>query len=240
MEQTGILKKDYWGQAVKNCADIKMLAVAAVITALSIAVKAINIVIIPPQSLIISFACYFHALGAFIYGPILALFAGAISDTLGAVIFPQGTYFLPYIIPETLSCFIYALFLWNRKSITVSRALAARFTVNLICNIILNSIITKWYFAFFGIPVAYPLVNSLRIAKNLIMFPLEGILMAVIISASVIPLKRMGVIRQDIDGEKITQKSIITVFILFVISIGLVIGFYFLLPYLKLHQITFL
>ena len=172
MVNTRVLKKDYWGQALNNCYDIKMLAIAAVITALSIAVKQFDIKIIPPSTLIISFACYFHALGAFIYGPVLALFSGAISDTLGAIIFPQGAYSFPYIFPEMLSCFIYALFLWNRDKITVSRVLLARFTVNIICNIILNSIIMKWQYILYGGERYIPLFTSVRIAKNLIRFPL--------------------------------------------------------------------
>ncbi|HCH28511.1 MAG TPA: hypothetical protein DEW35_03280 [Ruminococcaceae bacterium] len=238
MERTN-LKKNYWTKAVGNCADIRMLAIAGVMTALSIAVKAFNINIIP-NTLIISFACYFHALGAFIYGPVLALFTGAISDTLGAVIFPAGPYFLPYIIPEMLSCFIYALFLWNREKITVLRVLSARFTVNIICNIILNSVITKWYMIYFNINNAFSIVNSLRIAKNLVLFPLEGVLMAIIIMAAITPLKRLGVINAQTNGEPLNGKSIVTVSLLFLISVGLVVGFYYSYPFLKAHQFVFL
>lgn len=240
MVNTRVLKNDYWGQALNNCRDIKMLAIAAVITALSIAVKQFDIKIIPPSTLIISFACYFHALGAFIYGPVLALFSGAISDTLGAVIFPQGAYFFPYIFPEMLSCFIYALFLWNRDKITVSRVLLARFTVNIICNIILNSIIMKWQYILYGGERYIPLFTSVRIAKNLIMFPLEGILMAIIISAAIPALNSLNVLKSRVEGETVTTKSVITVLILLLVSVGLVTAFYFLYPYLKANQISVL
>lgn len=235
MENTS-LKKNYWKKAVENCRDIKMLAIAAVMTALSIAVKAFDITLIPPQALIISFACYFHALGAFIYGPVLALFSGAISDTLGAVFFSKGDYFLPYIIPEMLSCFIYAVFLWEREKITVSRILLARFTVNIICNIILNSIIMKWQFILYGGEKYTALLTGTRVAKNLIVFPFEGLLMAIIIVAAITPLKSLGVIEKGVAGEKINAKSIAVVLILFLLSVGLVALYVFWLRGYLLSQ----
>ena len=239
MEKTKIMSRDYWSLAVKNCTNTKMLAIAAVITALRIAVKAFTIPLLSTH-LVIAFSRYFDVVGSFIYGPVLALFSGAISDTLGAIIFPLGDYFLPYIIPEMLGSFIYALFLWNQKRITVTKVLLSRFTVNIICNILLNSIILKWQSVLFGWEQAINLFNLLRIAKNLILFPLEGILMAIVISAVINPLKRMGIVSRETEGEELSVKSIATVTALLIISIVLVILFVkYLMPLISDNNIVF-
>ena len=239
MTKTKIISKDYWNLAAANCTNTKMLAIAAVITALRIAVKAFTIPILS-TNLVIAFSCYFDVVGSFVYGPILALFSGAISDTLGAIIFPLGDYFLPYIIPEMLGSFIYALFLWNQKRITVTKVLLSRFTVNIICNILLNSIILKWQSVLFGWEKAINLFNLLRIAKNLILFPLEGILMAIVISAVINPLKRMGIVNRETEGEELSAKNISVVVILLAVSILLVLLFVkYLMPVITNNNIVF-
>ncbi|MCQ2735419.1 MAG: folate family ECF transporter S component [Alphaproteobacteria bacterium] len=241
MQNSKLIKQNFWKEALKNCRDVKMIAVAAVLTALRIAVKAFSIPIIP-DALKIEFTCYFDALGSMIYGPFLALLSGAISDTLGAVIFPQGgSYFLPYIIPEMLGSFIYALLLWNRKKVTVSRIVFSRFAVNIICNIILNSLVLKLYFIKYMSGKAVAFINLVRISKNLILFPLEGILIAIIITAALPGLKRLGVVSNEVKGEKVTPKSIIIVAVLLLVSIGLVV-FYklYLANYLNAHNFNWL
>ena len=226
MTRSDILKKDYWSAALKNCADIKMIAVAAIFTALSIGVKAFDIPIIP-NVLIISFACYFHALGALIYGPFLALFSGAVSDTLGAILFPQGAYFFPYIFPEMLSCFIYALFFWKKENISVSRVLTARFTVNILCNIILNSVIMKWQYILYGGEKYVPLLTMTRVVKNLVIFPLEGAVMAMIITAAVPAMKSLRIIPKNTKTGKLNADGIILLIDLFILSAGLVAYYVF-------------
>ena len=61
-----------------------------------------------------------------LYGPIMALLGGLISDTIGAVLFPSGPYFFPYALIEMSSGFIFALFLYRAK-LTEFRIILARF-----------------------------------------------------------------------------------------------------------------
>ena len=44
-----------------------------------------------------------------IYGPLVGLLVGAVSDTIGAVLFPTGAYFFPFIFVEMFSSFIFGL-----------------------------------------------------------------------------------------------------------------------------------
>jgi len=240
MSKSNTINQGYWKTAIANCTDIKMIAIAAVITALRIVVKQFSIPIIP-NSLYIEFSCYFDALGSMIYGPFLALISGAVSDTVGALLFPQGAYFFPYIFPEMLGSFIYALFLWNRKKVTVPRIILSRFTVNIICNIILNSLVMKLQYILYGGEKVVYLFSLLRISKNIIIFPLEGILIAIIIIAALPALKRLKLIRYDILSEKITAKNIVLVAVLFLISVALVLFYVFYLrDYLVIHNLQYI
>lgn len=146
------LRGGYWRLALHNIHDTRMLAYASLIIALRVAVKAFRIPL--AAGLTLGFDCYINALGSVVYGPLMGLLVGAVSDTLGCMLFPSGPYFFPFIFVEMSSGFVFGLFLW-RKKLTVSRVLLTKFMVNLICNIILTSLVMKWdYYFFYGIEKA--------------------------------------------------------------------------------------
>ncbi|MCQ2477830.1 MAG: folate family ECF transporter S component [Clostridia bacterium] len=232
------LKKEYWCEAAKNFSNIKMITIAAVITALRIAVKMLRVPMVAGLELTLD--CYINSLGAFIYGPLVGLLVGAVSDTLGAILFPSGAYFFPFIFVEMASSFIFGIFLWNRD-LKVSRVILSKFTVNLVCNMILTSVFMKWYYIFFGIESAYPLVNLLRIVKNLVLFSLEGILITVILRAAIPALKSVGIINGDIKTESFTKKHILLIALLLALSVAILLLYiFFLKDYLTAHNIKFL
>ena len=234
-KNTSILKKDYWREAAKNFASTDMLAIAGIMIALRIAVKAFSIPIVP--GLFITFDAYINAIGSFIYGPLVSLAVGAVSDTIGAVLFPKGPYFFPFILTEMLSGFIFSLFLWKRD-ITAPRVILSKFTVNLVCNIILTSIFMKWYYAFFGIDSVYPLINLVRIVKNLVLFPFEGVLISFVLWLVIPGLKRTNVADRSIITKKPTGKHILLTLILLALSVALLIVYIYLLaPWLEAHNI---
>lgn len=237
-KNTSILKKDYWRAALKNFGSIDMLAIAGIIIALRVAVKAFSIPVVP--GLYITFDAYINAVGAFIYGPLVSLAVGAVSDTLGAVLFPKGTYFLPFILTEMLSGFIFSLFLWKRD-ITAPKVILSKFTVNFVCNIILTSIFMKWYYAFFGIQAAYPFINLARIVKNLVLFPFEGVLIALVLWMIIPGLQRTRVADSSILTQKPTKKHILLTMFLLLLSAAILLVYIFLLaPWLDAHNIKFL
>lgn len=81
----------YFKEAAKVFKDARKLAFAAVICALRVAVKSLSLQIAP--GVYLSFDCYVNALGSLVYGPLMALCVGAVSDTIGGVMFPKGAYF---------------------------------------------------------------------------------------------------------------------------------------------------
>ena len=229
----------YWKAALVNFKNVKMLAVAALVVSLRVVLRLVRIPVGP--DIYISFDCFVNSIGSMIYGPLVALAVGAVSDTLGALLIPQGPYFLPFIVTEMSSSFIFALFLWRKERITPARIVLSRFTVNFVSNIIITSIIMKWlYYPLYFSDKVYPLFNSVRIAKNLILFPIEGLLMAILIYAAAPGLVRLGLMRKNA-VEKLKVKDIVLIVILTLISVALVVSYVlWLAPYLEAHKITLL
>ena len=229
-----VFSKDYWLAAAKNFSDLKILCYAAIIIALRVAVKFVNI----PVSFGIefSFDCYINSIGSLIYGPLVGLAVGAVSDTLGCIIHPSGPYFFPFILTEMSSSFIFALFLWKRK-ISAPRVLLSKFTVNLICNIILTSLLMKPYMRmFYG--KEYNFINMTRVAKNLILFPIEAMLITFIITAMIPALKSMNLLERSQESVSLRKKDIVLMILLFALSIGLVLFYIFWLKdFISAHNI---
>lgn len=92
MEKLSVFSKEYWRLAAENFFKSKMLVFAALICALRIAVKSLRVTIVP-QTLYLTFDPYVNALGSLVYGPLVGLAVGAVSDTIGALLFPSGAYF---------------------------------------------------------------------------------------------------------------------------------------------------
>ena len=102
---------EYWAQAFSELKDTRSLVFAAVILALRIAMKPLKIPIAADVN--ITFGFIVNALGSMVYGPVVALLGGAVSDTLGYLVAPNGAYFFPFILLEMAGSFIFALYLWS-------------------------------------------------------------------------------------------------------------------------------
>ncbi len=237
---TSVLSAGYWKLAAKNFTNLNMIAFAAFIVALRVAVKFLKVPL--AAGLSISLDGYINSIGSLVYGPLVALLVGAVSDTLGCILIPSGEYFLPFILTEMGSAFIFALFFWRQK-LSVPRILCAKFTVNLICNIIMTSLFNKWmYYVFYGIEKAeaYNIINGTRIVKNLVMFPLEAMLIAIVFSA-VIPLLRSQHFLQGPAADlKPKKQHYILIAVLTLLSIALVLFYiFFLKDFVKEHNFKF-
>lgn len=229
-----ILSKGYWLAAAKNFSDVKMICYAALIIALRVAVK---FIVIPVNfGVEFSFDCYINSLGSLVYGPLVGLAVGAVSDTLGCILHPSGPYFFPFILSEMSSSFIFALFLWKRD-ISAPRVLLSKFTVNFICNIIITSIIMKPYMRiFYG--QDYNLVNMTRIVKNLILFPLEAMVITFIFAAIIPALRSMKLVSTSQKNVAMRKKDIVLMVGLTLLSVGLVLFYVFWLKeFISAHNI---
>ncbi len=231
-----ILTAAYWRQAAAMLRNTHMLVFAALIVALRVAVKFARIPVAAGVSLTLD--CYVNSLGSLVYGPVVGLAVGAVSDTLGCLIAPNGPYFFPFILVEMSSSFLFGLFFW-RQRITVPRILAAKFTVNLFSNIVLNSLMIKWsYTVFYGAEKAYSLINLSRIAKNLVVFPLEAAVIAIVFSAAMPALRSLGLVDRE-DTPRLTARHALLIAGLTVCSAALVLFYiFFLRDFIAAHNIT--
>ena len=235
-EKADIFSDAYWKEAAKNLKDVKMIAFASLIVALRVAVKFITIPV--DLGVEVSFDCYINSLGAIVYGPLMGLLVGAVSDTLGCLLHPSGPYFFPFIFVEMSSSFIFALFLWKRK-LSAPRVLLSKFTVNFFCNIILTSLLMKPYMSiFYG--KGYAFVNMTRIVKNLVVFPVESVLITLILAALISPLKSIGLIGKKQENISIRKKDIVLTVVLFLLSVGLVLFYVlWLKDFIAEHNVKF-
>ncbi len=228
----GIFTKAYWCEAAGQFKNTKMLTIAALIVALRVAVKFARIPI--AQGLAISLDGYVNSIGSVIYGPVVGLVVGAISDTLGCLITGRmGEYFPPFALVEMMSSFIFGLFFWNRR-IRLSRALTAKFSVNLVCNIIMTSLFNKWmYFIYYGLEraEAYNIINGVRIAKNLVMFPLEATIIVVVLSATIPMLTRLKLVdpKYCFVDRPSNRKLMLEIVFFTVLSVALILFYIFYL-----------
>lgn len=212
--------REYWQLAFAEFKDTKMIVFAAMILALRIAVKPLSIPIAADLKEGIGFII--NAFGSMIYGPVVALLSGALSDSLGFLLFPSGVYFPAYMITEMAGSFVFALFLY-RAEITVLRLLLCRFAICLGVNVILSYPIHVWYYSVV-MGKAYSLA-LIRVVKNIALFPIETVILVIIFRALIPPFQRLGYIYSGTDRLEFTKKNIILLICLFVIGVGAVAGY---------------
>ena len=105
-----IFSAAYWKEAAANLKSIRMLALAAMIVALRAICKMLEIPLAP--GLNINVAALFNSVGAMVYGPVVGVVGAMVSDPLGYLLHPDGPYFLPFMLSDMSSSFIFGLFFW--------------------------------------------------------------------------------------------------------------------------------
>ena len=103
------------------------------------------------------------------FGPVIGGIAGAVGDTLGFIVSPNGAFFPGFTLSAFIMGFIYGIVLY-KKPLTLKRIMLASFIVMFVCNLILTPI---WLNMMYGTNlIALP-----RIIRNVIMYPINTILM---------------------------------------------------------------
>ena len=204
----------YWRDAAAELRDTRILVIAALLIALRVAMKGLAIPLAP--NLKINIAFFVNALGAMIFGPVVAALAAAVSDTLGCIIFPQGAYFFPFIFIEIAGSVIFALFLYRAK-VTVTRLVLSRFCLDFFVNIILNMPIMALYYKVV-LGKSYTWMQLPTIAKNLSLFPLESLLLILFMSVMIPVVYRMHLVYFSGEGLKATKKVVLGLVALFLVA----------------------
>ena len=224
--------KAYWRDAAAELKSTRTLVIAALLIALRVALKTVVIPLAPNLNITVA-APLINALGAMIFGPVVAAAAALVSDTLGCIIFPQGPYFFPCAFVEVAGSVLFALFFYRTK-MRPTRVILARFSMDLFVNIILNSAVMFWYFQVFY-QKSYVEMLLPAIIKNLCMFPIEAFVLTLFLSVIIPVTYKLGLTHDasaDKNSMKFTTKQFALLLTLFAVGVG---G---LLTYLNYHYQT--
>ncbi len=196
--------KAFWKTSAMELKNTRMLVFAALMIALRVIFKAVSIPIGP--DLRINVAFLINAFGAMVYGPVIAIIAAAVTDTLGCLLFPTGPYFFPFIFQEIAGSLIFALFLY-RQNLTPKRVILSRFCIDFFVNIVLTTPIMMLYYEVM-LGKYYAPFDLLRIIKNLVLFPFESIILMVFLSLAVPRVRSLHFVVGSADELKFTRKMV--------------------------------
>ncbi len=203
--------KAYWKDAASELKSVKMLVLTALLIALRIALKPFAIPLGPQLS--IQTAMLATALGAMIYGPVVAIPSAIISDTIGFIFWPTGDYFLPFVLTEIASTMIYSLFLYRAK-VSATRVMLSRFCICFFVNVILQQGIFAWQYLYLGNPekaqdTVLGIMTVARIFKNLAFFPIESVVLTLFLKVLLPVTQKMKVSYNPSSDLRFTKKQII-------------------------------
>lgn len=218
----------YWVDAAAELKDTKTLVIAALMIALRVSMKWTVIPLAPNLNINVG-APLVNAMGAMIFGPVVAALAACVSDLLGFMLFPQGgTYFLPYMFVEVAGSVLFALFFYRAK-VTTTRVILARFSMDLLVNICLNSLVSMWYYQVV-MGRSYVAMILPAVIKNLCLFPIEAFLLTLFLGV-VTPITRKLKLtygsEEDEKKLKFDKKQIVLLLCLFAVGVCAVVGYLF-------------
>lgn len=112
----------------------------------------------------------------FLFGPIIGAIFGGTLDILKYLVRPTGPFFIGFTISEILSGIIYGILLY-KKPIKIQRIVIAGFLDKVIVNCGLN---TLWLSILYG--KGFMVLLTARIIKNLIMWPIDSIIIFILLT----------------------------------------------------------
>jgi len=112
-------------------------------------------------------------LAAIILGTKHTIFISTISDIIGALLFPTGSYFIGFTITAFLTGLVYGLILYDKNGIKLNKKFFIKLIIStLIVSVILNGILnTFWLYIL--TKKATKIIAPLRIIKQFIMIPIK-------------------------------------------------------------------
>ncbi len=194
----------YWRTALAEFRNTRVLIFAALMIALRVIFKTVSIPI--GMDLRINTAFLINAFGAMVFGPVVAIAAAAITDTLGCLLFPTGPYFFPFIFQEIAGSLIFALFLY-RTNLTAKKVILSRFCINFLVNIVLATPIMMLYYQMV-LGKYYAPFDLMRILKNLVLFPFESVVLILFLDLTVPRLKSLHFQVGSTEGLKLNRRLV--------------------------------
>lgn len=178
----------FWREAAGEVKQMKKLTFAALMIALCVMLGYVPSVPLWGGAKI-TWGYLARSVCAWVCGPVLGVLFGCAEDLLSFFLSGGGGYpFFPgYTLTTMLGVFIYALFFY-RQEMTIRRIFLAKLLTN-IQNVLLGAL---WSSILYG--KAYFVMASGSALKNLVMLPFQTLILAVLFSALLPALSRMGLV----------------------------------------------
>ena len=176
----------YWRAAADAFRSLRMVVFAALICALTTVVTSLFIPV--GENLRVMFTYLVVSVGAIVYGPLMAVAVGAVSDVLGFLLAPSGPWFFGYTLSSMVAGLCYGLVFFHRKP-SVLRLFASRLIVNYGVNVTMGSL---WSAMLYGKGYLYYLAKSL--VKNTIVLPIEVLLLGAVFALVLPAFGRLGLL----------------------------------------------
>lgn len=162
------MNKHLFTRSLQELKNARTITLCAMMGAAAIVLGAYSIYLTP--TIKIGFSSLPNQLVAWLFGPAVGMIFNGSMDILKYFMKPVGAFFPPLTLVTMLAGVIYGCFFYGRK-LTIPRVLAAKFTVALICNIVLNT----WCLSLLT-GKGFWLILPDRIVKNLIMWPIDSMI----------------------------------------------------------------
>ena len=212
-------ERKFWQASLADFTDIRKLAIAGLMAALSIVLQSVSLPLTTGLSLQITF--FISAISGAVLGPLLSLVRGAVADSLGFLLFPQGAFYFGYTLSAMLSAAVYSLFLYRRK-LTVLRVFCAKATVSVLINAMLGSV---WSADLYGTKT-YLGYLAVSLPKNVLLLPFEACVIILLLGALTPSLIRMKLIPAQ-ESLKMNKTAIVSVFALTALIVAVLILHFF-------------
>ena len=162
-------------QAAAELHNPRTLAMAAMLCAINLALNQFSIPV--SAYLEISFDFLASAAAGYLCGPWVGAVSAVAADLLGYVLRPNGPYFPGFTLSAMLLGVVYGLW-YYRKPVQLWRIIACKLTVTVLFNFFLTPL---WLHIMYG--QAFVVLSSLRVIKNLIKFPVDVVLLVLVLKA---------------------------------------------------------
>lgn len=170
-----VFTPDYWRKSAAMLKKSRVIAFAGIVCAFSVALEMMPIYLMGP-TLKLYFSFLFVGLGAYVYGPVVAMLAGAVIDTVGFLLASYGEpYFPGFLITAVVSGLVYGLLLYGQK-VSLWRCLLTKGIINFAINVALGSV---WKAMLYGKGYLYYFTTGLW--KNAVLLPVEAALMLMVL-----------------------------------------------------------
>ena len=157
--------KKYWNSTFAKLKSTHYLTIMAMMIALKVILSSFYIPI--GENLHITITFILVAIEASILGPGAGMLSGAITDIVSFMLFPDGAFFIGYVLTSMLGELVYGLFFYQ-KEVTLKNIIPAKIVINYFVNVCVGSL---WSYMLYSKGYLYYFTKS--IIKNTTLLPIE-------------------------------------------------------------------